>query len=205
MGTEKYDGTISGREFLPESGGGVNITGRWLNKRTGNVITVRQSVQDGDNMIIITDKGQLSMEEFSRDYIQASDEVYNESGQVIDKAPMKMDIDTSLIMDYENKSLYNDSSDIKAKKQKSEISSNEQIIKKVFDKLTSYPEVEIIIKWEEFPKAQISTLVDFLDVNIDDISKYIVKKFGNVDTLTNSVSNLLKEKLDKNIVPNSDE
>ena len=42
MGTEKYDGTISGREFLPESGGGVNITGRWLNKRTGNVITVRQ-------------------------------------------------------------------------------------------------------------------------------------------------------------------
>lgn len=205
MGTEKYDGTISGREFLPESGGGVNITGRWLNKRTGNVITVRQSVQDGDNMIIITDRGQLSMEEFSRDYIQASDEVYNEAGQVIDKAPMKMDIDTSLIMDYENKSLYNDSADIIEKKQKPQISSNEQIIKKVFDKLTSYPEVEIIIKWEEFPKAQISTLVDFLDVNIDDISKYIVKKFGNVDTLTNSVSNLLKEKLDKNIVPNSDE
>lgn len=202
MGVEKYDGTISGREFLPESGGGVNINGRWLNKRTGAVVTVRQSVQDGDNMIIITDRGQLSMEEFSRDYIQASDEVYNESGQIIDKTPMKMDIDTSLIMDYENNSLYTTT---KEKKQKPQVSSSEQIIKKVFDKLTSYPEVEISIKWEEFPKAQISTLVDFLDVNIDDISKYIVKKFGNIDALTNAVSNLLKEKLDKNIVLNPDE
>ena len=57
------------------------ITGKWTNKLTGEVINVRDSIIDGDDMIIISDKGNLSMLDFSQNYIQISDEVYENSIQ----------------------------------------------------------------------------------------------------------------------------
>ena len=141
MGEDKYEGKITGREFLPEdNNGSMGISGIWMNKRTGQKVNVRQSIQDGDNMIIITDKGQISMEVFSRDYIQASDEIYDESGKVIDNQPMEMDEDLSAIMDYENGGGNYNPQPIQ---QAPVVNPNDQIIKKVFDKLTSFPEVKV--------------------------------------------------------------
>lgn len=190
----KYEGQISGREFLPDNNNtGMEITGTWLNKRNGQKINVRQAIQDGNNMIIITDKGQISMETFSRDYIQASDEIYDESGQVIDNDPMNIDEDLNIIMNYENnngKSIINEPAPV--------INQNDQIIKKVFDKLTSFPEINIEIKWDDFPAAQINTLVNFLDVNIDDISTYIIKNYLNNQKLSEAINNILNDKLEIN-------
>jgi len=191
MGEDKYEGKVTGREFLPDNdSGAMGISGIWMNKRTGQKVNVRQSVQDGDNMIIITDKGQISMEVFSRDYIQASDEIYNESGQIIDNKPMEMDEDLSAIMDYENNTspTYNQ---VPAPV----INPNDQIIKKVFDKLSSFPEVNVEIKWDDFPEAQINTLVNFLDVKIEDISAYIVNNYINSKALSNSIDKILTDKL----------
>lgn len=191
MGEEKYEGKITGREFLPENdNSGMDIAGSWMNKRTGQKVNVRQSVQDGDNMIIITDKGQISMEVFSRDYIQASDEIYDESGKVIDNKPMEMDEDLSAIMDYEN-----GSNGMPAYAPTPVVNPNDQIIKKVFDKLTSFPEVKVDIKWDDFPEAQINTLVNFLDVKIEDISKYIINNYVNSQTLSESIDKILNDKL----------
>ena len=190
----KYEGQVSGREFLPDNNNtGMEINGTWVNKRNGQKINVRQAIQDGDNMIIITDKGQISMEIFSRDYIQASDEIYDESGQVIDNAPMNIEEDLNIIMNYENnngKSIINEPAPV--------INQNDQIIKKVFDKLTSFPEVNIEIKWDDFPAAQINTLVNFLDVNIDDISTYIIKNYLNNQKLSEAINNILNDKLEIN-------
>lgn len=191
MGEEKYEGKITGREFLPENdNSGMDIAGSWMNKRTGQKVNVRQSVQDGDNMIIITDKGQISMEVFSRDYIQASDEIYDESGKVIDNKPMEMDEDLSTIMDYEN-----GNNGMPAYAPAPVVNPNDQIIKKVFDKLTSFPEVKVEIKWDDFPEAQINTLVNFLDVKIEDISKYIINNYVNSQTLSESIDKILNDKL----------
>ena len=191
MGEDKYEGKITGREFLPDSGNnGMDIAGSWINKRTGQKVNVRQSVQDGDNMIIITDKGQISMEVFSRDYIQASDEIYDESGKVIDSKPMEMDEDLSAIMDYEN-----GNNGMPAYTPTPVVNPNDQIIKKVFDKLTSFPEVKVDIKWDDFPEAQINTLVNFLDVKIEDISKYIINNYVNSQALSESIDKILKDKL----------
>lgn len=191
MGEDKYEGKITGREFLPDSGNnGMDIAGSWMNKRTGQKVNVRQSVQDGDNMIIITDKGQISMEVFSRDYIQASDEIYDESGKVIDSKPMEMDEDLSAIMDYEN-----GNNVMPAYAPAPVVNPNDQIIKKVFDKLTSFPKVKVDIKWDDFPEAQINTLVNFLDVKIEDISKYIINNYVNSQALSESIDKILKDKL----------
>lgn len=193
MGEDKYEGKITGREFLPgEDGGGMGISGTWMNKRTGQKVNVRQSIQDGDNMIIITDKGQISMEVFSRDYIQASDEIYDESGKIIDNKPMEMDEDLGAIMEYEI-----GGTNAPQHEQIVKVNPNEQIIKKVFDKLTSFPKVNVDIKWDDFPEAQINTLVNFLDVKVEDISKYIINNYINSQTLSESIDKILNDKLSK--------
>ena len=186
-----FEGKVQGREYIPEAdAGGMGISGTWMNKRTGQKINVRQSIQDGDNMIIISDKGQISMDIFSRDYIQASDEVYDESGKVIDKTPMQFNDDMQDILNYENGGVQADP--IYTAPQ---VNPSDQIIKKVFDKLTSYPEVNVNIKWDDFPDAQINTLVNFLDVKIEDISKYIINNYVNSQALSDSVKKILNDKL----------
>lgn len=65
--------------------GGPMIQGRWINRMNGNIVNVRDSIINGDDMIVITDRGQISMEEFSRNYVQASTDIYDEHGNVIGK------------------------------------------------------------------------------------------------------------------------
>ena len=72
-------------------GGGPMITGQWINQRTGERVTVRDSYMDGENMFVILTNGrQLTMEEF-QDYVQMSDDVYDEKGNKIgnEKASQK--------------------------------------------------------------------------------------------------------------------
>lgn len=199
--SEKYEGKIESREFLPsQNDSGIGISGRWLNKRNGQMINIRNSVMDGDNMIIITDKGQISMTEFSRDYIQASDDIYDETGKVIGHEEVKHE-------DYaENPDWLQIQETINTPRMhnvnqpsKPVINTNDQIIKKVFDKLTTYPKINVDIKWDDFPEAQMQTLVNFLDISIDDISKYIIKNYVNVEALTLEITEILKSKLNKNI------
>ena len=199
--SEKYEGKIESREFLPsQNDSGIGISGRWLNKRNGQMINIRNSVMDGDNMIIITDKGQISMTEFSRDYIQASDDIYDETGKVIGHEEVKHE-------DYaENPDWLQIQETINTPRMhnvnqlaKPVINTNEQIIKKVFDKLTTYPKINVDIKWDDFPEAQMQTLVNFLDISIDDISKYIIKNYVNAEALALEITEILKSKLNKNI------
>ena len=50
--------------------GGDMISGKWINKNDGSIISIRNTVMDGDNIILITDKGELDMNSFSKNYIQ---------------------------------------------------------------------------------------------------------------------------------------
>lgn len=196
-----FEGKVQGREFEPGAdGSGMGIEGIWMNRQTGQKIRINQTVQDGDNMIIITDKGQLPMEIFSRDYIQVSDDIYDGSGKVVGKAEPTSD-DVAAIAEYEKEY----GVDPLVPQASSAPINNEQIIKKVFDKLTSVPKIEVDVKWDDFPEAQINTLVEFLDVKFEDISAYIIKKYVNVEVLALELTDILKEKLHKNIEDTIDE
>ena len=63
--------------------GGDMISGKWINKNDGSIISIRNTVMDGDNIILITDKGELDMNSFSKNYIQVSDETYDNNGNVV--------------------------------------------------------------------------------------------------------------------------
>ena len=202
MGEEKYEGKIESREYLPgDDGSGMGLTGKWMNKRTGKAVNIRQTIQDGDNMIIISDQGQIPMEVFSRDYVQVSDDIYDESGKVVGHEEAT-NSDIGAIEEYEK--MYGVDPLTPQTPTVAPIN-NEQIIKKVFDKLSSYPQIDVNIKWDNFPEAQINTLVEFLDVNIDDISAYIIKNYVNVEALALEITEVLKDKLHKNIEDTIDE
>ena len=200
-----FEGKVQGREFEPGAdGSGMGIEGIWMHRQTGQKIRINQTVQDGDNMIIITDKGQLPMEIFSRDYIQVTDDIYDDKGTIVGKADPNDD--ASLIAEYEKEFGVDPLiPQATASTPASMPINNEQIIKKVFDKLTSVPKIEVDVKWDDFPEAQINTLVEFLDVKFEDISAYIIKKYVNVEALALELTEILKEKLHKNIEDTIDE
>lgn len=203
MGEEKYEGKIESREYLPgDDGSGMGLTGKWMNKRTGKAVNIRQTIQDGDNMIIISDQGQIPMEVFSRDYVQVSDDIFDESGKVVGHEEAT-NSDIGAIEEYEK--MYGVDPLVPQATPTVTPINNEQIIKKVFDKLSSYPQIDVNIKWDNFPEAQINTLVEFLDVNIDDISAYIIKNYVNVEALALEITEVLKDKLHKNIEDTIDE
>lgn len=203
MGEEKYEGKIESREYLPgDDGSGMGLTGKWMNKRTGKAVNIRQTIQDGDNMIIISDQGQIPMEVFSRDYVQVSDDIYDDSGKVVGHEEAT-NSDIGAIEEYEK--MYGVDPLVPQATSTVAPINNEQIIKKVFDKLSSYPQIDVNIKWDNFPEAQINTLVEFLDVSIDDISAYIIKNYVNAEALALEINEVLKNKLHKNIEDTIDE
>lgn len=171
---------------------GLNITGVWINKKTGAKITARGSVIDGDNMIIMTDKGNITMPEFSENYIQASDDIYDESGNIIGHE----EYDTADLKIHEEPILINE--------QKTTITENKQqtvqqvsntdnsIIDKLFSKIGSKPKIKICIEWDELPKEQIKMMIDYFDITIEDISNYMLDTYLNKNEINALMAEYIK-------------
>lgn len=64
-----------------------SMQGKWTNKRTGEVVMVRDTIlMDNSITIMLADGRVLDMNDFSRDYIQISDEEYGDDGSMINGA-----------------------------------------------------------------------------------------------------------------------
>jgi hypothetical protein len=172
----------------------MGITGKWINKKTGQVINVRNSVIDGDNMIIISDIGQIMMNEFSQDYVQASDEIYNENGQVIDNKPVDISevVNNGGEINFADKSSFNPSLNVNLNEVENE---NDKIIEKVFNKIKNEPKLSVSIEWDDFPETQLKTLIEFLDIPIEDISNYIIKHYLTDEQIAECLATYLSNKI----------
>lgn len=195
----------------------MQIQGDWINKNTGQKIHVKNSVIDGDQMIIITNLGQLSMDEFSRNYIQVSDDMYDMNGKIITTNEYAQQINKNLpkvetldnqeyIINYkpvdfnniEHITITNDEAKATAFESSNTTSiTNIGLIKKVFDKVNAKPEINVTINFNEFPKEQIATLVNFLDVSIDDIANYLYTEYVNENTVKEQIKSIINRELTK--------
>ena len=198
----------------------MQIQGDWINKNTGQKIHVKNSVIDGDQMIIITNLGQLSMDEFSRNYIQVSDDMYDMNGKIITTNEYAQQINKNLPkvetldtqeyiindkpVDFNNIERITITSDeAKATAFTIDESSNTTsitnigLIKKVFDKVNAKPEINVTINFNEFPKEQIATLVNFLDVSIDDIANYLYTEYVNENSVKEQIKSIINRELTK--------
>lgn len=187
------------------------ISGKWMNKNTGQIINVRDSVMDGDNMIIITNYGTIPMNEFANNYIQASDEIYDSSGKIISTTEMSFDEianlhnteikrgnvklfndDTTVINHIEHESI---SETKPVNKKINDYDLNFTLIDKLFEKTNFNPNINIKISGDNLPKVEIKMLMDIYDINIDDISKYIIDKYINTENIIDAINNTIKTEL----------
>lgn len=187
------------------------ISGSWINKRTGQKVTIRNSIIDGDSMILITDKGQLSMEEFSNNYIQVSDEIYDENNNVIGKSQVNnSEIITDNYFD-SNDSIYMSSSnnskiekpiianDVQPKIVESEPQSY-KILEKFFNKIQNKEDlVKLDINFNILPKSELKTIIEYLDVSLEDLSNYISNNIISTETISKIIFNKLNDEYYSNL------
>ena len=72
---------------------------------------------------------------------------------------------------------------------------NFELIDKIFKKTESKPEANLSIKWADFPEKELSMLVSYFDVQIEDIAAYIGKYLINEDLLRNALADFLSTHL----------
>lgn len=189
--------------------GGAMISGKWINRQTGNVINVRDSfIDDSNNMVLMTDKGQMNMAEFTKYYIQASDEMYDMNGKVIDNKPVN--VNEIKMTNNNNMSVANDDIPLEADpilttpvmnqlnnnpNQTNSSINNFELIDKIFKKTESKPYADLKIEWADFPEKELSMLVSYFDVDIEDIATYIGKYLINEDLLKNALFDFINKKL----------
>ena len=57
---------------MPNIGSSMVAQGKWVNIHTNDVVMVRDTIQDGEQMLVITDRGQIPMKDFVN-YVQIED------------------------------------------------------------------------------------------------------------------------------------
>lgn len=184
--------------------GGDMISGKWINKNDGSIISIRNTVMDGDNIILITDKGELDMNSFSKNYIQVSDETYDNNGNVVstndkfDISEMTSNYNETSVNTFDNETFNKLTKGIANTHQQNANSSihiettntsdNFKLIDKVFSKVKHEPSINIDISWIDFPNDKVQMLMDTFDVDKNEISEYIYNKYLNKDIIINSLS-----------------
>lgn len=185
---------------------GNMITGTWTNRLNGKTVQVRSSIMDGDNMIIITNDGMIDMNEFSRNYIQISDEVFDQNGNIIttetpnvseanffgkDDKPDYTFNQAELDILLGRKKTENELNEVKSTNSSSLTiktqNENYKYIDKVFSKLTYKPSLKIDIDWGLLPKEKLEMLIDTFDVNPIDIAEYIYDNYFSTDKVLEKI------------------
>ena len=184
--------------------GGDMISGKWINKNDGSIISIRNTVMDGDNIILITDKGELDMNSFSKNYIQVSDETYDNNGNVVstndkfDISEMTSNYNETSVNTFDNETFNKLTKGITNTHQQNANSSihiettntsdNFKLIDKVFSKVKHEPSINIDISWIDFPNDKVQMLMDTFDVDKNEISEYIYNKYLNKYIIIKSLS-----------------
>ena len=180
------------------------ISGKWMNKMTGDTVVVKNSVMDGEEMVIMTNKGVLNMSEFSMNYIQVSDEVYDEHGNVVGNEALNIEqipqqTQNTPALDYSTltKGLtQQDIHNIQQQVQPVTVAPVEDedtmLIRRILKKV-SPPEVKSTIEWTTYPTKQLEML-EMLGVEPNKIVEYFVNQI-NVETIRKSINHQIAKSL----------
>lgn len=205
--------------MIPQDFGGAALEGRWLSKSTGNIVTVTNHIYDGDECLLSTSHGFIPLSKFMDEYVQIGDDDKHKEDPVdpaYKEQHIAAELDSTMDFDYdaliakkatkhsEVKFALKDESAAaderkNAQQQPSAAPSttikNETLIEKFFNNLETKPKFSLCVDWDDFPTAELRTLVHYLDVSVDDIAKYIVEKLCPSDEISESIKNTINEKI----------
>lgn len=180
------------------------ISGKWMNKMTGDTVVVKNSVMDGEEMVIMTNKGVLNMSEFSMNYIQVSDEVYDEHGNVVGNEALNIEqipqqTQNTPALDYSTLTRGLTQQDIHNIQQQVQTvtvapveDEDTMLIRRILKKV-SPPEVKSTIEWTTYPTKQLEML-EMLGVEPNKIVEYFVNQI-NAETIRKSINHQIAKSL----------
>lgn len=171
----------------------------WMNPATGQIIKVQQIINDGNDMLAITNNGPMKMSEFSQ-YIQVSDDMVEDPF----KKDNNVEFDTSEFAKVEqpfsldkplnsqqnsllNQPLTNTSSKIAVETKNVE----DEIMDRIFGKIETEPEIKFNIDWSNFPIKKIIGTAQMLDISTADIAKEIIKRYFKTENIYQSLQKML--------------
>lgn len=180
------------------------ISGKWMNKMTGDTVVVKNSVMDGEEMVIMTNKGVLNMSEFSMNYIQVSDEVYDEHGNVVGNEALNIEqipqqTQNTPALDYSTltrgltqQDLHNIQQQVQPVTVAPVEDEDTMLIRRILKKV-SPPEVKSTIEWTTYPTKQLEML-EMLGVEPNKIVEYFVNQI-NAETIRKSINHQIAKSL----------
>lgn len=190
----------------------MSISGKWTNIHNGQEIFVRDSFIDGDNMIVRTIDGNIiPMTEFSNNYVQ-SEEVDEATARSVIQQPVAPQSYGDIKPDFGEKViLKNDdtkSSNIKPNnldqasqhvenhkedKFEDKLFRKKTMIGKIFEKISTKPNIKLTFDWTEYPEKEMSMLMEYFDVSNDDIANYIYNTYFNENIIKESILKLIQK------------
>lgn len=183
--------------------GGDQISGKWINTQTGQIVYARQLIDNGGEAIVVTDIGPIPMSQFVQ-FVQMDEKEYVNK----DAQPLQTSFGENLqLSDEDNKLLAGltkptqpslPSLDKPLSQQTSQQyqsstiqveteSPNYKMIDKLFKKFNTL-KVKVDIDWNDFPKDKLETLIDIFDVPKNEIADYIIKNYLSTELLSNIIS-----------------
>ena len=179
---------------------GPSIEGKWYNKRTGKTITVKDMMMSDEGMQIFTTDNQLiDGDEFSRDYIQCDDTVYDTNGNAtgasesVDYESMFGSIGSDS-QPFDNTPIYNDNKTTPVEQPVVEtvlVNKKFDTLDSLFSKLEKLPDVNCSISWKKIPKSELKMLKTYFDITDEDIAEYVYTKYCTPETIKTSIKDAI--------------
>ena len=190
----------------------ISVSGKWTNIHNGKEIFVRDSFIDGDDMIVRTIDGNIiPMTEFSNNYVQ-SEEVDEATARSVIQQPVapqsygdiKPDFGEKVILkndDAKNNNINPNNLDTtsryvethKEDKIEDKLFRKKTLIGKIFEKISTKPNINLTFDWTEYPEKEMSMLMEYFDVSNDDIANYIYKTYFNENIIKESILKLIQK------------
>lgn len=194
----------------------MSISGKWTNIHNGQEIFVRDSFIDGDNMIVRTIDGNIiPMTEFSNNYVQ-SEEVDEATARSVIQQPVapqsygdiKPDFGEKVILkndDTKDNNIKTNNLDAASRyvethkedkaedKLEDKLFRKKTMIGKIFEKISTKPNINLTFDWTEYPEKEMSMLMEYFDVSNDDIANYIYKTYFNENIIKESILKLIQK------------
>ena len=173
---------------------------------------MRDSFIDGDDMIVRTIDGNIiPMTEFSNNYVQ-SEEVDEATARSVIQQPVAPQSYGDIKPDFGQKviSKNDDAKDNNIKpsnldqvsqyvenhkedKVEDKLFRKKTLIGKIFEKISTKPNINLTFDWTEYPEKEMSMLMEYFDVSNDDIANYIYNTYFNENIIKESILKLIQK------------
>lgn len=201
----------------PGFGPGDDFKGKWISKKTGETVYVRDNIiSDSGMQVMLSDGRLMGLNEFGNEFFRMSDEVYDQNGKVIDQNPV--DEAEQIVPPYyphpENLMPPKPDCDchqhhddfipsVPPTQEFPEKSEDDAIfregghmymVESVFNKTISKSDIKPVLAvttTENFPKDQLQMLIDIFGVHTKDIAAYIYKEYFKPENILAVIQNWL--------------